>query len=82
MGEGFARFSSDRGPEGAEPLDWQHVPGGDWEVYLDGKPYCAELFHEELLMESLTARTRFGLAIKMRRARRKHGIATPPEGRS
>lgn len=77
MSEDFSRFDQD-GPRGMEPLGWQHVPGGDWEVYLDGKPLRAELFHEELLMERVTARTRIGLAVKIRRANRKHGIRNPP----
>lgn len=64
--------------EPAKPLDWQHVPGGDWEMYLGGRPYEAHLFHEELLMEVVTARTRIGLALKMRRANRKHEITSRP----
>jgi hypothetical protein len=74
MDDGFTRFDSD-GPHGAEPLGWQHVPGGDWEVYAEHRPYRAELFHEDLLMERVSARTRLGLAWKIRRANRKHGIA-------
>jgi hypothetical protein len=52
----------------AEPLGWQHVPGGDWEVYTDRKPMEAVLYDEDVPIAVVRSRTRLGLALKMRHA--------------
>lgn len=50
----------------AVPLGWQG--GLDWEVYSKEKPLRAMLYDEDILCAVVTARTRWGLARKMRRA--------------
>lgn len=57
----------------AEPLGWQGH-GIDWEVDLDHKPMCAEGYDEDVLVAKVTARTRIGLARKMRRAEKRAGL--------
>jgi hypothetical protein len=53
----------------AIPLGWQG--GLDWEVYSNDRPMRAKLFDEDVLMAVVTAHTRIGLALKMRRAQRR-----------
>ena len=58
----------------AVPIGWQGS-GIDWEVYRNEKPLRAMGYGEDVLLENITARTRLGLAWKMRRAQRKHGMS-------
>lgn len=56
----------------ATPLGWQG--GHDWEVYADDTPKRANLYDEDILCAVVTARTRIGLARKMRRAQKRLGV--------
>jgi hypothetical protein len=56
---------------GAQPLGWQGR-ALDWEVYAERKPMEAVLYDEDVCVAVVRARTRFGLARKMRRERRRH----------
>lgn len=54
----------------ATALGWRG--GLDWEVYIETSPKRADLYDEDILIGVVTARTRAGLARKMRREMRRH----------
>jgi len=62
---------TDRGGNPVVPLGWQGR-ALDWEVYPDRRPMEAVLYDEDMCVAVVHARTRIGLARKMRRERRKH----------
>lgn len=49
--------------EPAEPLGWQ--PGLDWEVSAEQGGLRADLYSADRLLESVTARSRLGLQLRM-----------------
>lgn len=55
----------------AVPLGWQGS-GIDFEVYSKRKPMEWYAYDEDVLVDRGTARTRLGLALAMRRAKRRH----------
>lgn len=60
----------------AVPLGWQG--GYDWEVVLaaDRGPHHAYLYDEDVLIGRVDARTRWGLARKMRREQKRLGVSS------